>query len=170
MHQHHRHQHAAQHDVGQNAPSLATSPAARRLCASRNHTHCEHPKPTTPAALCVSSAGAPAGTQAQEETHLLSSARRAQSRARNCLCAAHCCCDIHGCELLLVNAVRHHLIESRSPQTQARLHAATQPSARNCPRAAHRCCNTHCCMLLLWMQCRRVHRSSFNHRETLHGP
>jgi len=37
FHQHHQHLQAAQRDVGQHAPSLATSPAGRWLCASRNH-------------------------------------------------------------------------------------------------------------------------------------
>ena len=46
MHQHHQHLHAAQRDVGQHAPSLATSPAGRRFCASRNHPRCAQSKPT----------------------------------------------------------------------------------------------------------------------------
>ena len=37
MHQHHQHLHVAQRDVGQHAPSMATSPGGRGLCASRNH-------------------------------------------------------------------------------------------------------------------------------------
>ena len=37
FHQHHQHLQAAQRDVGQHAPSLATSLAGRWLCASRTH-------------------------------------------------------------------------------------------------------------------------------------
>ena len=52
--QHHQHPHSVQRSVGQHAPSLATSPAGRRLHASRNHPALRaHPKPTTPAAKVV---------------------------------------------------------------------------------------------------------------------
>ena len=58
-------------------------------------------KACNPAALCVASACATAGTQAQEETRLLAPACRAWSSARTCLHAAHRCCDMHCCALLL---------------------------------------------------------------------
>ena len=91
MHQHHQHLHAAQvlRYVGQHALSLATSPAGQWLCASRNHLRCAQSKPATlqPCAW---------------ETHLLAPALRARSSARTCLRAAHRCCDMHCCALLLL--------------------------------------------------------------------
>ena len=139
-----------QRNVGQHAPSPATSPAGRLRCASRNHPRCAQSKPTTPAALCVASACAPAGTQAQEQTRLLASARRAQSSTRNCLRAALRCCNMHCCSLLLsmrcaiiwskLGARRRKracmLLRSRARATACVLHtaAATLSAARCCYR------------------------------------
>ena len=88
MHQHHQHLHAAQRDVGQHAPSLATSPAGLWLCMSQNHLRCAQSKPATlqPCAW---------------EPRLLAPALRARSSARTCLRSAHRCCDMHCCALLL---------------------------------------------------------------------
>ena len=72
-------------------------PKPPALCAAKAHN---------PAALCVASACAPAGPQALEETRLLVSARRAQSSARNCLRAAHHCCNMQCCAMLL--SIRGH--------------------------------------------------------------
>ena len=61
-------------------------------------------------------------------------------------------------------AVRHHLVEAGSPPTQAPVCSCAAERARSCLRDAHCCCDTHCCALLLSMRCRRLLRSSFDHR------
>ena len=89
--------------------------------------------------------------------HACISARRAQSSARTCLRAAHRCCDMH--------AMRCAIIWSKlGARRRKRLYAPAQPSARSYLRDAHCCCDTHCCALLLSMRCRRLLRSSFDHR------
>jgi len=88
----HQHPHAAQRDVGQHAPSPATSPPGRRVHASRNHPAEKTPCSSTPIQSArLSQAGASSGS-IHCSLRVLQVVIGEHAASPHAPCAGRCCC------------------------------------------------------------------------------